>query len=79
MEEKYTAIIAEIANAKTKGQPVLVGTTSIEKSETLAEMLKKVRLPSGQSGRSATAFAPLYDADQASAEKIFRRAQCPLP
>ncbi len=70
VEEKYNAIIAEIGAAKAKGQPVLVGTTSIEKSETLAEMLKKsgfrqVNLEDPQ------AFAPLYDADQASAEKIF--------
>ena len=40
VEEKFTAIIAEIKEAKAKGQPVLVGTTSIEKSEYLAERLK---------------------------------------
>ncbi|MFC3072232.1 preprotein translocase subunit SecA [Shinella pollutisoli] len=39
-EEKYKAIIAEIKEAQKKGQPVLVGTTSIEKSEYLAERLK---------------------------------------
>lgn len=32
-EEKYKAIIAEILDAHKRGQPVLVGTTSIEKSE----------------------------------------------
>src|SRR5207237_2113777 len=35
--EKYRAIIALINDCKTRGQPVLVGTTSIEKSESLAE------------------------------------------
>src|SRR6187401_3590736 len=40
-KEKYRAIINLIEEAKTKGQPVLVGTTSIEKSEQLAEMLRK--------------------------------------
>ncbi len=40
-EEKYTAIIAEIREANAKGQPVLVGTTSIEKSELLAKLLEQ--------------------------------------
>ncbi len=40
-EEKYKAIIAEIKDSQDRQQPVLVGTTSIEKSELLAEMLKK--------------------------------------
>ncbi|MDM9627177.1 preprotein translocase subunit SecA [Rhizobium sp. S152] len=40
-EEKYKAIIAEIADAQKRGQPVLVGTTSIEKSELLAELMRK--------------------------------------
>ncbi|MGR6429619.1 preprotein translocase subunit SecA [Rhizobium sp. PAMB 3174] len=40
-EEKYQAIITEIKAANAKGQPVLVGTTSIEKSELLATLLKK--------------------------------------
>ena len=40
-EEKYNAIVDEIIDAQSKKQPVLVGTTSIEKSEYLAELLKK--------------------------------------
>lgn len=40
VEEKYKAIIQEIKDAREKGQPVLVGTTSIEKSEYLAERLR---------------------------------------
>ncbi|MDX2483570.1 MAG: preprotein translocase subunit SecA [Pseudodonghicola sp.] len=39
--EKYTAIIKEIQKAHEKNQPVLVGTTSIEKSEVLSAMLDK--------------------------------------
>ena len=38
--EKYRAIVAEIADAAYRGQPVLVGTTSIEKSEQLSALLK---------------------------------------
>ena len=40
-KEKYQAIIDEIVKRNQKGQPVLVGTTSIENSETISEMLKK--------------------------------------
>jgi len=39
--EKYAAILAEIERASSRLQPVLVGTASIEKSEVLAEYLKK--------------------------------------
>src|SRR5262245_13541024 len=39
--EKYAAILAEIERANRRLQPVLVGTASIEKSEVLAEYLKK--------------------------------------
>ena len=44
-KEKYAAIVEEIKEAHGKGQPVLVGTTSIEKSESLAKMLKAEKLP----------------------------------
>jgi len=40
-QEKYAAILAEIERANARLQPVLVGTASIEKSEVLAEFLKK--------------------------------------
>ncbi len=40
-EEKYDAIIKTIIDCNQKGQPILVGTTSIEKSELLADLLKK--------------------------------------
>ena len=43
--EKYEAMITEIKKAHEKGQPVLVGTTSIEKSEMLSQMLKKETIP----------------------------------
>ncbi|CCV05181.1 preprotein translocase subunit, ATPase [Mesorhizobium metallidurans STM 2683] len=41
VEEKYKAIVKEIRDASSRGQPTLVGTTSIEKSEQLAERLRK--------------------------------------
>ena len=43
--EKYEAVIKRIRKANEKGQPILVGTTSIEKSEMLSEMLKKEGIP----------------------------------
>jgi len=43
--EKYEAIVEEIRDAHDKGQPVLVGTTSIEKSEMLGQMLTEAKLP----------------------------------
>ena len=43
--EKYDGIIASIKEATAKGQPILVGTTSIEKSEQLSELLKKEDIP----------------------------------
>lgn len=43
--EKYEAIIEEIRIAHERGQPVLVGTTSIEKSESLSSMLKGGKIP----------------------------------
>lgn len=70
-EEKYHAIVKLIDDCKERGQPILVGTTSIEKSEYLAELLKK------HSYRQIDvtdpdAFAPLYNGDQGSSqEKIF--------
>ena len=44
-QEKYRAIIALINDAQKRGQPMLVGTTSIEKSEILSELLKKEKVP----------------------------------
>ncbi|GGG70295.1 protein translocase subunit SecA [Salipiger pallidus] len=43
--EKYEAIAEEIKVAHEKGQPVLVGTTSIEKSEMLSQLLARENLP----------------------------------
>ena len=41
VEEKYRAIVRDIRASHEKGQPVLVGTTSIEKSELLADRLRQ--------------------------------------
>src|SRR5262249_4340348 len=43
-EEKYNAIIDLIEECQKRQQPVLVGTVSIEKSETLSELLKKKKI-----------------------------------
>jgi len=45
MEEKYEAVVEDIVQRHKKGQPVLVGTTSIEKSELLSSMLRKKGIP----------------------------------
>ena len=45
LREKYTAVIADIRDCQQRGQPVLVGTTSIETSELLSQMLDKEKLP----------------------------------
>ena len=42
--EKFDAVCAEIAELHKKGQPVLVGTVSIEKSETLSSMLRRTHV-----------------------------------
>ncbi len=69
--EKYRAIITLIEDCKQRGQPVLVGTTSIEKSEQLAEMLRK----QGWEQHDFTdpnAFAALYSGDEgATKAKVF--------
>ncbi|HTQ47108.1 MAG TPA: preprotein translocase subunit SecA [Polyangiaceae bacterium] len=43
--EKFTAVIAELLECHEKGQPVLVGTTSVEKSAAIASLLKKKKVP----------------------------------
>ncbi len=42
---KYRAVVREIKNLHEKGQPVLVGTISIDVSEQISEMLKKEKIP----------------------------------
>ncbi|NMB24211.1 MAG: preprotein translocase subunit SecA [Firmicutes bacterium] len=44
-DAKYAAIVEEVAELHAKGQPVLLGTISIEKSEMLSDMLKKRGIP----------------------------------
>jgi preprotein translocase subunit SecA len=43
--EKYEGVVKSIREANGKGQPILVGTTSIEKSEFLSALLKKEEIP----------------------------------
>jgi preprotein translocase subunit SecA len=69
--EKYRSIIGLLEECKQRGQPVLVGTTSIEKSEMLAEMLRN----EGWEPHDFTdpnAFAKLYTGDEgAKQSKVF--------
>jgi preprotein translocase subunit SecA len=44
-KEKYDAVTSDIRDCHQRGQPVLVGTTSIENSELISELLKKAKLP----------------------------------
>jgi preprotein translocase subunit SecA len=44
-KEKYDAVVADIRDCHERGQPVLVGTTSIENSELVSELLTKAKLP----------------------------------
>ncbi len=44
-QEKYEGIVATIKEATAKGQPILVGTTSIDKSEALSALLKSADIP----------------------------------
>ncbi|MFY9684901.1 MAG: DEAD/DEAH box helicase, partial [Pseudolabrys sp.] len=69
--EKYRAIITLIEDCKQRGQPVLVGTTSIEKSEQLAEMLRHAGWEQHDFS-DPNAFAALYSGDDgATKTKVF--------
>jgi preprotein translocase subunit SecA len=69
--EKYRAVIALIEDCKARGQPVLVGTTSIEKSEQLAEMLRKAGWEQHDFS-DPNAFASLYTGDEgATKTRVF--------
>ncbi|HWS09241.1 MAG TPA: preprotein translocase subunit SecA [Xanthobacteraceae bacterium] len=69
--EKYRAIITLIEDCKKRGQPVLVGTTSIEKSEQLAELLRKQGWEQHDFS-DPNAFAALYSGDEGATKvKVF--------
>jgi preprotein translocase subunit SecA len=69
--EKYRAIVALLEDCKVRGQPVLVGTTSIEKSEQLAAMLTKLGWEQ-HDFTDPNAFAALYSGDDgAKNTKVF--------
>src|ERR1700733_2762062 len=68
--EKFRAIQALIEDCKARGQPVLVGTTSIEKSEALAEMLRQHGWEQHDFS-DPNAFAALYSGDNSSKAKVF--------
>ncbi len=66
-EEKYAAILSEIERANKRMQPVLVGTASIEKSETIGEYLKK------------HGYKQIDFADPKSMEKLYAAARAGKP
>ena len=69
--EKYRSIVELLKDCKTRGQPVLVGTVSIEKSEQLAEMLRKDGWEQHDFS-DPNAFAALYSGDEgAKKSKVF--------
>ncbi|WP_137042874.1 preprotein translocase subunit SecA [Pseudolabrys sp. FHR47] len=69
--EKYRAIITLIEDCKKRGQPVLVGTTSIEKSEQLADLLREAGWEAHDFS-DPNAFAALYSGDDgATKKKVF--------
>ncbi|HLQ88928.1 MAG TPA: preprotein translocase subunit SecA [Xanthobacteraceae bacterium] len=69
--EKYRSILTLIDDCKMRGQPILVGTTSIEKSEQLAEMLRKQGWEQHDFS-DPNAFAALYSGDDgATKTKVF--------
>lgn len=54
---KWRAVVQEIKRMHKTGRPVLVGTTSVEKSEALAAMLQEEQIPYQASGLAANAAA----------------------
>jgi len=65
-EDKYAAIVEAVKDAKRRGQPVLVGTPSVEKSEILARLLER-------EGFRQNSFEPLVDGDEGTdAERVFQ-------
>src|SRR5712675_249198 len=69
--EKYRAILTVLEDCKQRGQPMLVGTTSIEKSEQLAEMLRKKGWEQHDFS-DPNAFASLYSGDEGATKvKVF--------
>ncbi|MDC9701245.1 MAG: preprotein translocase subunit SecA [Alphaproteobacteria bacterium] len=65
-EEKYEAIIDLIASCQARGQPVLVGTGSIEKSELVARKLE------GRGFKKCNIPVPVADEENRAPEKVFQ-------
>ncbi len=62
-KEKFDAIVRSIADCRMRGQPILVGTVSIEKSETLSELLKDKKYIQ-ELGRKTLAQAEALNSDK---------------
>ncbi len=69
-KEKYDAIVQSIADCRRRGQPILVGTVSIEKSEQLSELLKDKTYIQNL-GRTTLAQAEKLDGNKESELKTY--------
>jgi preprotein translocase subunit SecA len=67
---KFKAVLDEIADCHERGQPVLVGTISVEKSEILSQLLKKRGIPHEVLKNALPAFPPLRHSDARTARGI---------
>ena len=77
--EKYRSILTLIDDCKARGQPVLVGTTSIEKSEQLAELLRQAGLGAARLLRPQCLCRALQRRRRRLQGQGVRHPQCPLP
>ncbi|MEQ1697922.1 MAG: preprotein translocase subunit SecA [Hyphomicrobiaceae bacterium] len=69
-KEKYAAIVQTIADCYRRGQPILVGTTSIEKSEQLSELLKDRKFIEGIGKTLLTQAETIKKQDELKAQFI---------
>lgn len=74
VQEKYDAVALDIIASQAKGQPVLVGTTSIEKSELLARMLGDVQQLGGMRDRVAARLAQIKEGKEPELRAAFEEA-----
>ena len=77
--EKLRAVVREIEAANAKMQPMLVGTTSIEKSEQLAELLEKTGYTQDRFRQARGAVRTLRRGARRQALEAFRGAERALP
>ena len=82
--EKFEAVIADIRECHERGQPVLVGTTSIENSELISGLLEKTKLPHAvlnakQHAREADPRSAFLAAARSVRQSRSWTSRCPAP